>query len=55
MDFQASHTGFVIAAYLLSGGVLAGLVVGNYLILRARQRALARLEGQGAPRRRRPT
>ena len=55
MDLHASHTGFVIAAYLLSGGVLAGLVVGTYLVLRARQRALARLEGQGAPRRRRPT
>ena len=53
MDVLAPHSGFVIAAYLLSGVVLVGLVVANQLILKSRRMALALLEEQGMPRRRR--
>jgi hypothetical protein len=44
MDLDASHIGFVIAAYSLSAAVLTGLVAKTILSLKARQQELGALE-----------
>ena len=51
MDLTAPHIGFVIAAYLLSAGILGGLVL--WVLMRSRDlaRRVASLEAEGAPRR----
>jgi heme exporter protein CcmD len=51
MDLDASHIGFVIAAYVISAAVLTGLVANTILSLKARQRDLSALEKREAPRR----
>jgi heme exporter protein D len=45
------HGAFILAAYLLTGLVLVGLVVWAVLDHRAQVRALAQLEARGAGRR----
>jgi heme exporter protein D len=53
VDFSNPHVGFVVASYAITAIVLAGLV--GWVIGRGRNldRRLARLEAEGAPRRRR--
>ncbi|HLW92136.1 MAG TPA: heme exporter protein CcmD [Roseiarcus sp.] len=42
---EASHIGFVIAAYAVAGVVLIGMVVAVFTDYRAQLKALRRLEG----------
>ncbi|HUF44190.1 MAG TPA: heme exporter protein CcmD [Aestuariivirgaceae bacterium] len=49
------HIGFVLAAYGLAAGVLAGLTAAVWLRHRRTARQLSELEAGGAPRRRRAT
>jgi heme exporter protein D len=53
MDFANPHVGFVVASYAITFVVLGGLI--GWVIARGRSldRRLARLEAEGAPRRRR--
>jgi len=53
MEFSNPHVGFVIASYAITAVVLTGLI--GWVIGRGRSidRRLARLEAEGAPRRRR--
>ena len=53
VEFSNPHVGFVVASYAITAGVLAGLI--GWVIARGRRldRRLARLEAEGAPRRRR--
>jgi heme exporter protein D len=53
MDFSNPHISFVVASYAITAVVLAGLI--GWVIARGRSldRRLARLEAEGAPRRRR--
>jgi heme exporter protein CcmD len=53
MDFAAPHAGFVIASYALTLAVLVVMVAIYVGQARRRQKRLAELEEQGAPRRRR--
>ena len=47
----AAHTGFILAAYLLTAVVLAGMIVWIALDARTQRRRLAELEAQGIRRR----
>lgn len=51
MDLSAAHVGFVVASYLLSGGVLAVLVVVTMFSLKSRERELRELDAKRTPRR----
>jgi len=51
MDTAASHTGFIIAAYLVTAAVLIGLIVWVIADGRAQKRRLADLEARGIRRR----
>jgi len=50
MSLVAPHVGYVLAAYLLTGVVLVGLIAAITLTLRGRQRHLQRLESRIAGR-----
>lgn len=45
------HSGFILAAYLLAGVIVAGLVLVAVIDDRAQRKALARLEALGLRRR----
>ncbi|GGH33086.1 hypothetical protein GCM10007036_45430 [Alsobacter metallidurans] len=47
----ASHTGFILASYLMAAAVFVGLTVRAVLEHRAQKAQLARLEQRGARRR----
>jgi len=47
----AAHAGFILAAYLLTAVVLAGLIVWIVIDARTQKRRLAELEAQGIRRR----
>jgi heme exporter protein CcmD len=51
MDFSAPHVGFVIAAYVASAVVLAGLIAATVFRLRKLERRLSDFEARGAARR----
>ena len=51
MDFGAPHIGFVIAAYVITAGVLIGLCVKTFASLKARERELSKLVERQSPRR----
>ena len=52
MSLAAPHVGYVIAAYILTGVVLVGLITAITLQLRGRQRHLRALESRIAGRQR---
>ncbi|MFO1150259.1 MAG: heme exporter protein CcmD [Alsobacter sp.] len=51
MSALGDHAGFILAAYVLAGLTVAGLVARAALDYRAQKAALARLEARGARRR----
>ena len=51
MSFEASHIGFVLASYGISGLVVLGLVVTHMLRASRVKQRLSELEAAGAPRR----
>lgn len=51
MDGLGPHGGFILAAYLATALILAGLAAAILLDRRAQRRALAELEERGAGRR----
>lgn len=50
MSLAAPHAGYVIAAYLLTAVVLAGLIATIVITLKSRQRHLQQLESRTARR-----
>ena len=52
MSFDASHIGFVLGSYAISGIVIIGLIISHMIRARRHDRRLDELESQGAPRRR---
>ncbi|MGI9483973.1 MAG: heme exporter protein CcmD [Hyphomicrobiales bacterium] len=55
MDFSAPHSGFVVAAYLISALVLTGLALAIWWRERRANAQLKSLEERGSRRRRRST
>ena len=51
MSFDASHIGFVLGSYAISGLVIIGLIAMHILRARRHDRRLGELEAEGAPRR----
>lgn len=51
MEALGPHAGFILAAYLATAAILAGLIFAILLDRRAQRQALAALEERGAGRR----